>query len=82
MPKERSIAIIKANFVFDPRPAVERYPGPTLVVTTSSSNQLYDLQILAPAIVRKVVAGTSHWLQMDKPDEFNRILDEFLKGTR
>jgi pimeloyl-ACP methyl ester carboxylesterase len=21
----------------------------------------------------KVVAGTSHWIQMDKPEEFNRI---------
>ena len=26
------------------------------------------------------MAGTSHWMQLDKPDEFNRILDRFLEG--
>jgi len=26
--------------------------------------------------------GVSHWLMMDKPDEFNRILDEFLATVR
>jgi pimeloyl-ACP methyl ester carboxylesterase len=26
-----------------------------------------------------VVTGTGHWIQLDKPDEFNRLLDEFLK---
>jgi pimeloyl-ACP methyl ester carboxylesterase len=24
------------------------------------------------------VTGTGHWLQMDKPEEFNRTLDDFL----
>jgi len=26
----------------------------------------------------RVVSEASHWLMMDRPDEFNRILDEFL----
>jgi pimeloyl-ACP methyl ester carboxylesterase len=29
-----------------------------------------------------VVTGTGHWIQLDKPDEFNRLLDEFLKTTK
>jgi pimeloyl-ACP methyl ester carboxylesterase len=24
------------------------------------------------------VTGTGHWIQLDRPDEFNRILDDFL----
>lgn len=24
------------------------------------------------------LTGTGHWLQMDRPEEFDRILDEFL----
>jgi pimeloyl-ACP methyl ester carboxylesterase len=31
-----------------------------------------------PDVSRKVIAGTSHWAHMDKPQEFNRLLDEFL----
>jgi pimeloyl-ACP methyl ester carboxylesterase len=27
------------------------------------------------------VEGTSHWLHMDKPGEFNRILDGFLAAV-
>jgi pimeloyl-ACP methyl ester carboxylesterase len=29
-------------------------------------------------VLHKVIEGTSHWIQMDKPDEFNKLLDEFL----
>jgi len=32
-----------------------------------------------PEVPHKIVEGTSHWIQMDKPEEFNRILDEFLE---
>jgi pimeloyl-ACP methyl ester carboxylesterase len=35
-----------------------------------------------PDLPHKVVTGTSHWLHMDKPEEFNRILDEFLEEVR
>ena len=31
-----------------------------------------------PDVTRKVIAGTSHWPHLDKPQEFNRLLDEFL----
>jgi pimeloyl-ACP methyl ester carboxylesterase len=29
----------------------------------------------------RAVTGTSHWLHMDRPEEFNGILDEFLRNT-
>jgi pimeloyl-ACP methyl ester carboxylesterase len=29
-----------------------------------------------------VVTGTGHWIQLDKPEEFNRLLDEFLETTK
>ena len=31
-----------------------------------------------PDISRKVITGTSHWPHMDKPQDFNRLLDDFL----
>jgi pimeloyl-ACP methyl ester carboxylesterase len=39
----------------------------------------YDLHKLVPDLPHKVVTGTSRWLHMDKPEEFNRILDELLE---
>jgi pimeloyl-ACP methyl ester carboxylesterase len=31
-----------------------------------------------PHLPRVAMPGTSHWLQMDRPEEFNRLMDEFL----
>jgi pimeloyl-ACP methyl ester carboxylesterase len=31
-----------------------------------------------PLIRREVVSGTSHWIQLDRSNEFNAILDRFL----
>jgi len=28
-----------------------------------------------------MITGTSHWPQMDKPEEFNAVLDEFVSGV-
>ena len=39
-----------------------------------------DIQRLAPDVAHEEMRGTSHWMQLDKPDEFNRILDRFLVG--
>ena len=29
----------------------------------------------------RLVPGTGHWMQMDRPDVFNLLLDEFLAGV-
>ena len=28
-----------------------------------------------------MIAGTGHWLQLDKPEEYNQIMDEFLSSV-
>ena len=38
----------------------------------------YSLHNLIPDFPHVVMTGTSHWLQLDKPKEFNYILDKFL----
>ena len=78
MPSERSLKLIKATFEYDPLPALRRYTGPRLFVTRPDDDQPFALHNLGGGSQRKVISGTSHWLQMDKPDEFNRILDEFV----
>lgn len=78
VPRDQSLAIIGALFAFDPLPMLVAYQGPKLLVETPSDDSPGALHNLAPDTPRELVTGTSHWLQMDKPDDFNRILDEFL----
>ena len=79
VPKSASIKIIKAVFDYDPIPALTSYPGPKLIIGTESEQQTNSLAKQIPEIPHKVVQGTSHWIQMDKPGEFNSLLDEFLE---
>jgi len=79
--KASSIAMIKALFEFDPLPELKKYNGPRLIIATQrEEEQPNSLQKQAPEIPRKTVEGTSHWIQLDKPDEFNALLDEFIKS--
>ncbi|HWP11518.1 MAG TPA: alpha/beta hydrolase [Ramlibacter sp.] len=76
--REASLAMIAAVFDFDPLPALARYPGPKLIIDTPHGDNPAALYRQLPEVSRKVIAGTSHWPHLDKPQEFNRLLDEFL----
>lgn len=81
VPKEAGLAIIESIFAYDPLPALQGYPGPKLIVDTTHGEGPGALHNQAPEIPRQVITGTSHWPHMDKPEEFTRILDEFLAKT-
>ena len=81
VPKESSLRIIRALFEFDPCPALQRYPGPKLILYTPSGDTPNDLQHLLPDLPHQSFADTSHWMQMDDPDEFNQVLDAFLASV-
>ena len=76
--REPSLAMIEAIFAFDPLPALRAYPGPKLIIDTPHGDGDTALYKQLPEVTRKVVTGTSHWAHMDKPQEFNRLLDDFL----
>jgi pimeloyl-ACP methyl ester carboxylesterase len=80
MPKEMALSLIKEQFSYDPLPALTRYHGPKLAVVTPANDMPYSLHNLVPDLPHVVVTGTGHWIQLDNPEEFNRILDEFLDG--
>ncbi len=77
--KEASLALIKAAFYYDPLPDMHKYPGPELVVSKSSEEQPNSLHGLLPAVPFKTIEGTSHWIHLDKPNEFNKLLKEFIE---
>jgi pimeloyl-ACP methyl ester carboxylesterase len=80
--RETSLSIIKAEFKFDPLPFLKKYPGPKLIVSADGERQPNALHSLLPHIPHQTIPGTSHWVQMDKPGEFNDIMDEFLKTVK
>ena len=80
MKRDAALEIIKAIFAFDPVPALVSYPGPKLAIITPENNTPADLQNLVDDLPSKEIANTSHWLHMDKPEEFNLLLDEFLRA--
>lgn len=74
-------AIVKAVEGSMEYPALEslnKYPGPKLSVVSDMNNLPYSLHRLQPDLPIRMMAGTGHWLMMDRPEAFNRVVDEFL----
>ena len=78
LPRQAALSILRATFQFDPLPALRAYRGPKLEVITPRGDTPHALHKLVPDLPHILVTGTSHWPHMDKPDEFNRIMDGFL----
>lgn len=65
---------------FDVRQALDAYHGPRVAIAAAPIQNPASLNVQFPDIPAKKMEGVSHWLMMDKPEEFNRLLDEFLAG--
>jgi pimeloyl-ACP methyl ester carboxylesterase len=77
-PKETVVRSFLAYCQYDPLPPLHRYSGPKLSVITAANDAPFGLHNLSANLPYITFTGTGHWLQLDKPIEFNRILDEFL----
>lgn len=80
-PRETVVGIFKSSLLFDPLTPLQHYKGPKLSIVTAFNDAPFSLQNLDRDLPYIEVTGTGHWLQLDKPDEFNRILDDFLKAV-
>ncbi len=80
MPKDAGFALIKVLFDFDPVPGMILYPGPKLAVVAGDEEPPHDLHRFVPGLPFARVFGTSHWAQMDKPDEINAIIEAFVES--
>lgn len=79
VPRETGLALFGSMLSFDPNRALQAYPGPKLLIDPERDRELHEQQ---PQIPRRVIAGTSHWPQLDKPREVNAILGDFLAGVQ
>jgi pimeloyl-ACP methyl ester carboxylesterase len=76
LPQPAAMALIRASLAYDPLPALRDYRG--VVMTTTVGDAPADLHKQLPDAPDASITGTSHWVQLDRPDEFDRILDTFL----
>jgi pimeloyl-ACP methyl ester carboxylesterase len=81
IPRTAALRVIEASLMHDPLPALERYDGPKLAVITPDGDTPDDIHRLLPDVQHVMIDGTSHWIQLDKPEAFNRIVDRFLEGV-
>jgi hypothetical protein len=81
-PKVTSVWSFRELCEYGPLPALRRYDGPTLAVVTPVNGARFGLHYLGVGLPHTAVSGTGHWLRMDKPGEFDRILDGFLARVR
>ena len=72
-PRAAVIGIFRAILTYDPVTPLRRYSGPTLSVITPLNNASFSLH--------RLIRGTGHWPQMDKPDQLNGLIDAFLEGV-
>ncbi|HEU5303365.1 MAG TPA: alpha/beta hydrolase [Gemmatimonadales bacterium] len=80
-PRAAVVQVLGEVLRFDPDPALARYQGPTLAIVTPSNDMPFSLHRLGKGFPHHVVQGTGHWIQLDKPEVFNRLLDEFLEKS-
>jgi pimeloyl-ACP methyl ester carboxylesterase len=76
--KDTLLQSLRSVMQFDPDPLLARYQGPIMAVVTPQNDAGFSLHRLGRGFPHRVVTGTGHWIQLDQPEEFNRLLDEFL----
>jgi len=77
-PRETVVRGLQAVMAYDPKPALARVRAPTLAVITPANDFPYSMHKLGAGLPHRVIEGTGHWLQIERPEEFNRILHRFL----
>jgi pimeloyl-ACP methyl ester carboxylesterase len=79
--REIVIGTLASLLTFDPVTPLSRYRGPKLSVITQLNDRPDAYHRIVDGLPVARVAGTGHWLQLDEPDEVNRILDAFLASV-
>ncbi len=78
--KNGVLKMVRAGLNYDPVPHLRKYTGPVLMLASDEDESQKTWQQLFPKMEFKRIQGTSHWTHLDKPDEFNTILQKFLKA--
>jgi len=67
-----------AMFATDARKLLLRYPGPVRLIVDAANDSPMSLHAQVPDLDILPVEGTSHWLMLDRPEQFALALKEFV----
>jgi pimeloyl-ACP methyl ester carboxylesterase len=79
-PRETFIGATFGLYAFPMSGALARYGGPRLSIASFLLTNPAAVHKTFTGVPVEAIRGASHWLMMDCPGEFNRILDAFLAG--
>ncbi len=71
-------AAYTALFATDTRALLLRYPGPVRLIVDAANDSPMSLHAQVPDLDIVLVEGASHWLMLDRPDDFALALKEFV----
>jgi pimeloyl-ACP methyl ester carboxylesterase len=77
-PRATVAGIFAALRETDVETALAGYRGPRLAIVTPANNGPFSLHNIDRTLPHRIVPGTAHWIQLEKPDEVNRMIDEFV----
>jgi pimeloyl-ACP methyl ester carboxylesterase len=78
--KEVVVSALESSCVFDPAAALKNYHGPMQTIVSGLPDNPMALHYAIPNLPRVTMPGTGHWLQMERPQEFNQLMDNFLNS--
>ena len=79
--REVVVATLRGGFAYSPVGALKSYPGARLVIASEANSGPYSLRAAISDLPWRVIAGVGHWPMLDRPEEFDRILDDFLASA-
>lgn len=80
-PRANVVGTLASLLTFDPLPALKAYRGARRTLITRFNDRPDGYHRLVADLPVTRLDGTGHWLQLDKPDEVNAALDDFLTSV-
>jgi pimeloyl-ACP methyl ester carboxylesterase len=77
-PKAAIVSALENIFKYDPATTLQNYHGRVHAIVSGLPDDPSALHHHIPQMTHVMMPNTSHWLQMDQPEQFNRLVDEFL----
>ncbi len=77
-PKEVVVGALEATLTFDPAAVLKNYHGPMQTIVSGLPDNPMALHHAIPDLPHIAMPGAGHWLQMERPEEFNLLMDKFL----
>jgi pimeloyl-ACP methyl ester carboxylesterase len=76
-PRETYVGSMESMLRFDPT-VIRRFPGPKLLITVRTFDGPLSMRSAVPEVPNVFIEDTSHWPQLDQPEEVASLVRRFL----